>query len=68
MIYWSTRPVARRWFTLSLLLAPLACVGCGGGEGSVTTTGGEKRRQRAEGLKKKADMNGDSDVKKASSP
>jgi hypothetical protein len=68
MICWSTRPLARRAFTLSLLLALMACLGCGGGEGSVTTTGGEKRRQRAEGLQKKADLIHKSDAKNASSP
>ena len=36
-------------------LAPMACLGCGGGV-TVVTEGGGKRRQRAEELQKKADL------------
>jgi hypothetical protein len=52
----SIQPVTRRSFSLLLLIAPMACLGCGDGE-AVVTDGGEKRRQKAEDLEKKAETN-----------
>ncbi|MGP0069026.1 MAG: hypothetical protein ACLQGP_36175 [Isosphaeraceae bacterium] len=63
MIRWPMRPVNRRSFALSLLIAPMACLGCGGD--AVVTESGGKRRQKAEGLEKKAEEIRDSGKKKA---
>ena len=49
------RPVNRRSFVLSALIAPMACLGCGGD--TVTTEGGTQQRQRIEKLEKKAELN-----------
>ena len=56
MTSWPKRPVTRRSFTLSLLIAPMACLGCGGYGDTVVTEGGGKRLQRAEELQKKAEL------------
>ncbi len=45
MIDWSKQPVTRRTFAISLLIAPIACLGCGG-NAAVVTEGGDKRRQK----------------------
>jgi hypothetical protein len=58
------RTGTRRSFTLSLLLTPMACLGCGG-EVTVVTEGGGRRRQRAEVLQKKADLVRKSQTEKA---
>ncbi len=63
MICWPTRPVTRRSFALSLLIAPMACLGCGAG-GTVVTEGGEKRRQKAEEFQKKGELNRSKSAKK----
>jgi hypothetical protein len=61
----SMQPVTRRSFALALLIAPMACLGCGDGETVVTESGG-KRRQKADELEKKADaIRGKSADKKA---
>jgi hypothetical protein len=50
------RPATRRSFALSLLIAPMACFGCGGDGVVVDTGGGDRRRQKAGELQKKADQ------------
>ncbi len=60
-------PFTRRSFTLSLLIAPLACLGCGGESVSVNTKAGDKRRQKIEDLQKRADLKRKSGEKKAPS-
>ena len=54
---WPMPPVTRRSFALSLLFAPLACLGCGGDTVSVDPKVGEKRREKMEDLQKKAELN-----------
>jgi hypothetical protein len=59
-------PVTRRLFALSLLLAPMACLGCGGeGVVVVDTKAGERRRKKLEDLKEKAHRKRDSPKEKA---
>ncbi|HKI20932.1 MAG TPA: hypothetical protein VKA15_23775 [Isosphaeraceae bacterium] len=60
-------PFTRRSFALSLLIAPIACLGCGGDDVSVNTKAGEKRRQMIEDLQKRADLKRKSGEKKAPS-
>jgi len=57
--------VTRRCFTLFLLIAPLACLGCGGDDVSINVKAGEKRRQKLEALKEKAELKRNSGAKKA---
>ncbi len=52
---WPTPAVTRRSFAASALLAALTTLGCGAGGVSVETTGGNKRRKRAEELKTKGE-------------
>ncbi len=40
MTSWPKWPVTRRSFTLSLLIVPMACLGCGGYGDTVVTEGG----------------------------
>jgi hypothetical protein len=49
-----TQSITRRSVLLSTLIAPLACLGCGGPTVEVDTKAGEKRRQKMEDLQKKA--------------
>jgi hypothetical protein len=49
-------PVTRRSFAVSVLFAPMACLGCGGEKVSVDEKVGEKRREKMEDLKKKAEL------------
>jgi hypothetical protein len=49
-------PFTRRSFTLSLLITPMACLGCGAESISVDAKAGEKRRKRIEDLQKRADL------------
>jgi hypothetical protein len=65
MIGWPMQPVTRRSFALSLLLAPMTCLGCGGDGVVVDTKVGDKRRQKMEDLKKKANLKRDSPREKA---
>ncbi len=58
------QPVTRRSFALSLLIAPMACLGCGGYGDTVVTKGAGKRLQRAEDLKKKGELNRSKSAKK----
>ncbi len=53
---WPMPPFTRRSFALSLLIAPMACLGCGGDVVVVDTKAGDKRRQRVEELQKKAGL------------
>jgi hypothetical protein len=64
---WPMPPVTRRSFTLSLLITPIACLGCGEESVSVNAKAGEKRRQRIEDLQKRADLKRKSEEKKAPS-
>jgi len=57
--------LTRRSFALSLLIAPMACPGCGGDIVSVNEKTGEKRRQKIEDLQKRADLARKSGKKKA---
>jgi hypothetical protein len=68
MMKWPMPTLTRRSFTLSLLIAPIACLGCGGESVSVSAKAGEKRRQRIEDLQKRADLNRKPGEKKAPSP
>jgi hypothetical protein len=61
------RPVTRRFFILSMLVAPMTCPGCGGDSVVVNTKVGEKRSQKMEDLKKKADLKRQSTKDKARS-
>jgi len=58
-------PITRRSLTLSLLVAPLACLGCGGDSLSFNPKVGEKRSQKMEGLRKQADLKRKTGAKKA---
>jgi hypothetical protein len=60
MICDTIRPVTRRAFALSLLVAPMACLGCGGESATVNTKVGEKRRRKMENLQQKANVKRDS--------
>ena len=60
-------PVTRRSFAMSLLITPMACLGCGGESVSLNEKAGEKRRQRVENLQKKADLKPKPGDKKGSS-
>ena len=64
---WPMPPVTRRCFALSLLLAPMACLGCGEESVSVNFKAGEKRRQMMEDLQKRADLKRKTGDKKAPS-
>ena len=50
------RPVTRRSFVLSILVAPMASLGCGGDSVTVDTKAGERRRQKIEDLKNRAKL------------
>jgi hypothetical protein len=60
-------PFTRRSFTRVLLIAPMACLGCGGESVSVNPKAGAKRRQQIEDLQKRADLERKSGEKKAPS-
>jgi hypothetical protein len=62
-----TLPVTRRSFILSLLITPMACLGCGGDGVSVNEKAGEKRREKVEALQAKAELKRKSGAKKTSS-
>jgi hypothetical protein len=62
---WPMPSVTRRSFALSLLFAPLACLGCGGDPVLADPKVGEKRREKMEGLKKKAELTRKSAAKKS---
>jgi hypothetical protein len=64
---WLMPPSTRRSFVLSLLLTPMACLGCGGDNSLASTNGGKMRRKRAEELEKKAELNRKSDANNARS-
>ncbi len=65
MIPWPMQSVTRRSLLLSLLAAPMACLGCGGEGVTADPKAGEKRRRRAEELQKKADLTRKSGKKEA---
>jgi hypothetical protein len=48
-------PFTRRSFALALLVAPLACPGCGDSV-TVETQGGDKKKKRVEDLEKKKEL------------
>jgi hypothetical protein len=50
------RPVTRLSFVLSILIAPMVSLGCGGDSVTVDTKAGERRRQKMEDLKNKAKL------------
>jgi hypothetical protein len=58
-------PINRRSFTLSLFVAQLACLGCGGGNVSFNPKVGEERTQKIERLQKQADLKRSTGAKKA---
>jgi hypothetical protein len=51
---WPMRPITRRTFALSLLIAPMTCLGCGGEGVTLNPAIGEKRSQKMEEFKAKA--------------
>lgn len=61
-------PFTRRSFALSVLIAPMACLGCGGENVTVHEKASEKRRQRVEELQKKAHLKLNTGDKKDPSP
>jgi hypothetical protein len=63
---WSMPPLNRRTFALSLLVTPIACLGCGGDNVSDDPKVGEKRREKMEAFQKKADLTRKSTAKKTS--
>ena len=67
MPFWPTQPVTRRARVLSLLITPIACLGCGQEGVVVDEKTGGKRRQKMEDLQKKAELKRKSQEKKASS-
>jgi len=64
---WPMPPFTRRSFALSLLIAPMACLGCGGDDVSFDAKAGEKRRQKIEDLQKRADLKRKPEEKKSPS-
>jgi hypothetical protein len=50
------RPITRRSLVLSLLIAPMTCLGCGAGGVTIDTKIGEKRSRKMEDLKKRAEL------------
>jgi hypothetical protein len=56
MTVWPMRLVSRRSFVVSLLIAPMACLGCGGDGVSVNAQVAEKRTRKIAGLQKKAEL------------
>jgi hypothetical protein len=62
-----TRPMTRRFFIPSFLIAPLFCLGCGADGVVVDTKAGEKRGRMMEDLKRKADLSRQSAKPKAGS-